>query len=177
MVSALFVLGMLVAFGCMVVGLFSPSKVMPKAKDKVWTRKDAARAYVSLTVIFLIAAVVAAPSKESAQPPQVTASVAPAPASTQPAAGEPDDGWRRASGRIWSGVKLYYGPNKMPVGEVMGGNDDYVSPTGLRFRGVKVKMASGSAEWKDREAIVSGQWFVRADDPAIDRMEWFVFGR
>ena len=82
----------------------------------------------------------------------------------------------RAGGNLWIGVKLYYGPAKMYVGEVLGGNENYVSPlTGTRFRGVKVMMSNGSEEWKDRDAIASGEWYVLSDDPAHERMEWRTY--
>lgn len=84
--------------------------------------------------------------------------------------------WLRAGGHIWSGVKLYYGPNKMYVGEILGGNERYTDPfTGRRFRGLKLKMKSGHIEWKDRNAIISGDWYIRSNDPAVKREEWHIF--
>jgi hypothetical protein len=80
-----------------------------------------------------------------------------------------------ATGRLYTGVQLYYGPNKMYVGEILGGNNHYVSPSGLSFRGVKLRMRDGSEEWKDRDAIIRGKWYVRRDDPAITRGEWYEY--
>lgn len=94
------------------------------------------------------------------------------------AADGPASPWLSPAGRIWTGVILWYGEGdtKMRVGEVLGGNDDYVDPiTGQQFRGIKLRMASGKAEWKNRDAIIDGGWYVRADDPAIARQEWNVY--
>ena len=88
--------------------------------------------------------------------------------------------WKPALGNIWTGVKLYYGAEetKMYVGEILGGNDDYVDPiTGLEFRGVKIRMKDGQNEWKDRDAIVRGSWHVKSDDPALQKMEWYEYRR
>jgi hypothetical protein len=63
----------------------------------------------------------------------------------------------------------------MFVGEVLGGNDRYVSPAGDRFRGVKIRMAGGSVEWKDRSAVAAGEWYVRRNDPALTRRDWEIF--
>ena len=82
-------------------------------------------------------------------------------------------GYMKASGNLWTGVQLYFGPAKMYVGEVLGGNENYTDPdTGQTFRGVKLRMKSGSMEWKDRNAIISGDWYVKESDPAITRKEW-----
>jgi hypothetical protein len=83
--------------------------------------------------------------------------------------------WNRASSHIFTGVKLYYGPKKFYVGEVLGGAENYVSPEGTKFRGVKLRMASGSVEWKDRNAIISGDWYVESNDPAIKRGVWHEY--
>ena len=83
--------------------------------------------------------------------------------------------WLPASGNFWSGVKLYYGPKKMYVGEVYCANNNYIDPhTGHKFRGIKILYPSGNMEWKDRNAIIlSNNWFVRSDDPALERMEYY----
>ena len=90
---------------------------------------------------------------------------------------QPKSEWIRASGNLWTGVKLYYGsgPEKRYVGEVLGGNDKYVDPyTGRKFRGLKIRMSGGSTEWKNRKAVIA--WgYVKRDDPALDRMEWYVY--
>lgn len=67
-----------------------------------------------------------------------------------------------AGGHIWVGVRLYYGDNHQYVGEVLGGNDKMI----------KVHMSGGSREWKNRDAVRT--WYVRRDDPALDRQEWEV---
>lgn len=86
-------------------------------------------------------------------------------------------GWCEAPGNLWRGVKLYYGPTKFYVGEVLGGNDHYVSPfTGKEIRGVKIRYPSGSEEWKDRSAmVIDGRWYIKCDDPALARMDWEVY--
>jgi hypothetical protein len=56
----------------------------------------------------------------------------------------------------------------MYVGQVMGGNDG--SP-----KMVKVRMKGGSEEWKSRDAIISGNWYVDSNDPAIKQMEWEIY--
>lgn len=86
--------------------------------------------------------------------------------------------WLQAGGRIWTGVKLYYGKgnDKRYVGEVLGGNDHYVAPlSGQRFRGVKIRMKSGSVEWKDRSYVATSDWYIRSDDPALKKMDWAVY--
>lgn len=72
--------------------------------------------------------------------------------------------WTLAAGNIWPGVSLYYGPKRMLVGEIVDWSDDAPTPSG---KGVLVRMKNGSVEWKDREAIVLGPWYVRLDDPAV----------
>lgn len=106
--------------------------------------------------------------------PQPSQILAPLPPTLQAAEQEPASPWLSAGGHIWTGVVLWYGPGekKMRVGEVLGGNKDYVDPfTGRTFNGVKVLMQSGRAEWKDRRAIVTGNWYIRSDDPERDRGE------
>lgn len=79
--------------------------------------------------------------------------------------------WVRAPGNIYVGVKMYYGigNEKMYVGQVLASNDKhYDSYTGKSFRGVQLQMASGSIEWKDRDAMIAnGQWYVKENDPAL----------
>ena len=86
---------------------------------------------------------------------------------------KPESNWRLAACNIWVGVKLYYGPSKMYVGEVVCGNESHFDPaTGRSFRGVKVLFPSGSVEWKDRNTIISGDWYVKKNDPALSRQVW-----
>jgi hypothetical protein len=82
------------------------------------------------------------------------------------------NGYESASGRLWTGVKLYYGPAKMYVGEVLGGTSRYPDLDGGTMRAIKVRMCGGSEEWKNREAVIAGSWYVRSDDPALARQEW-----
>jgi hypothetical protein len=85
-------------------------------------------------------------------------------------------GFKRASSNLWTGVQLYFGPSKMYVGDVLGGNANYRNPaTGRTFRGLKVRMKSGSLEWKDRNAIILGEWYVKESDPALALARWVVY--
>jgi hypothetical protein len=68
---------------------------------------------------------------------------------------------------------LYYGPNRSYVFEVIGGNDNYRSPSGTTIRGLKVRYPSGNEEWKDRNHIISGDnYWVKANDPALQAERW-----
>ncbi|HEX2696483.1 MAG TPA: hypothetical protein VHM28_02170 [Anaerolineales bacterium] len=79
-------------------------------------------------------------------------------------------------GRIWSGVKVYYGTlsEKAYGFEIIGGSEDCPSmPSG---RGVKVKYPNGKEEWKDRTYLISsGLFFVKSDDPALSKLDWYVY--
>ena len=77
-------------------------------------------------------------------------------------------------GSIYSGVKVYYGANKAYGFVILGGVDDCsYFPSG---GGIKVLYPNGSEEWKDRWYLVSsGIFFVREDDPALDRMDWYIY--
>jgi len=84
-----------------------------------------------------------------------------------------DADWVRASGNLWAGAKLYYGADRRYVAEVLGGNERYTDPlTGRTFRGLKVQYPDGHAEWKERNVVISGPWFVKADDPALAAERW-----
>lgn len=88
--------------------------------------------------------------------------------------------WIHAWGNLCSGVMLYYGStpeNRMFVGEVLGGNDNYIdSITGEKFRGVKIRTKSGALEWKDRDRMVADErWSVKTDDPALKRCDWKIY--
>lgn len=74
-----------------------------------------------------------------------------------------------AGSHIWSGVKLYYGPEKMYIGDVVSWDEDFRFPDGRQGRAIQLRTPRGSLEWKDREAILFGPWFVRADDPALPK--------
>lgn len=82
--------------------------------------------------------------------------------------------WQTAAGNIWTGVRIYSGEGeqKTYVGEVLGGTENYTDPvTGASMRGVKLRMASGAEEWKDRSQL--GTWgFVDRDDPALKACKW-----
>jgi hypothetical protein len=79
-------------------------------------------------------------------------------------------------GRIWAGVKVYYGrgAQKTYGFVILGGSDECKSmPSG---RGIKVRYPDSTEEWKDRMAILeSGIFFVLADDPAAKAHDWYVF--
>lgn len=80
----------------------------------------------------------------------------------------PKSEWLKASAHIYVGVKLYYGPKKTYVGEVVDFSEKCQDPTtGKVFRCLSVKMKSGNVEIKDRTAVITGDWYVRADDPAL----------
>lgn len=84
-----------------------------------------------------------------------------------------DQGYIKAYGNIWVGVELYFGPNKSYVGQVLGGNDHYIDPTtGRTIRGIKIRYNNGSEEWKNRDAIINGYWYVKENDPAISAQRW-----
>ena len=39
-----------------------------------------------------------------------------------------------------------------------------------------VRYPDGTEEWKDRLSFVSSsRYFIRDNDPAVDRMEWYVY--
>lgn len=79
-------------------------------------------------------------------------------------------------GRIWTGVKVYYGllPEKAYGFEILGGSEHCSSmPSG---RGVKVKYSNGKEEWKDRLYLVSsGIYFVEENDPALSNLSWQIY--
>lgn len=79
-------------------------------------------------------------------------------------------------GKIWLGVKVYFGvgSEKAYGFEILGGSEDCPSlPSG---RGIRVLYLDGTEEWKDREYLVnSGIFFVLDNDPAISKQEWFVY--
>ncbi|MEQ8170233.1 MAG: hypothetical protein ABRQ38_15215 [Candidatus Eremiobacterota bacterium] len=85
-------------------------------------------------------------------------------------------GWIKASSNIWGGVDLYYGAgeNKQYVGKVLGGNENYKSPDGSTFRGLKI-ITGGSIEWKDRHTIIMGEYYIKANDPALTAKKWEVY--
>jgi len=83
------------------------------------------------------------------------------PESTPPRAVVPTSAYVPAAGRINPGVSLYYSPKKMYVGDVVGIEQRYQFPDGTIGRAVQLKMAGGSLEWKRRDAIIHGEWFVR----------------
>jgi hypothetical protein len=88
----------------------------------------------------------------------------------------PSSEWRPALAHLWTGVKLYDSQSKQVVFEVLGGNEKYLAPDGRRIRGLKVKYPDGTVEWKDRDWIVdSGEFLVRADDPALQRKAWEIY--
>ena len=86
-----------------------------------------------------------------------------------------EDGYISASSHLYSGVKLYYGPSRNYVFDVIGGNDNHKGPTGSTMRGLKVRYPNGNEEWKDRDYIINGdKYWVKADDPALKSQQWQV---
>ena len=86
-----------------------------------------------------------------------------------------DKSFVRASSHLWTGVKLYYGPDRNYVFEVVGGNDNYKSSSGETMRGLFVKYPSGMLEWKDRNYIIKGDnYWVKENDPALKEERWAV---
>ena len=84
--------------------------------------------------------------------------------------------WLGAFGRIYSGVRIYYGTGSTKAYgfEILGGSEN--CPTLPSGRGLKVLYEDGTVEWKDRRAIIiSGLYFIDADDPALDRIDWYVY--
>ncbi len=78
--------------------------------------------------------------------------------------------------RIYSGVKVYYGAgsNKTYKFEILGISDD--CPTIPSGRGVYVRYPDGSDEWKDRRYLITTDlFFVRQDDPALDKLDMYVY--
>lgn len=79
--------------------------------------------------------------------------------------------WIKASGNLWDGVDLY----TRSVDGRMSYWSRVVSATtriesdsdGRRLRLILVRFPSGEVEWKSRDMIVEGPFFVKADDPAI----------
>jgi hypothetical protein len=93
--------------------------------------------------------------------------------SSIPAASRGGSGWRPALAHLWTGVKLCDSNSHEFVFEVLGGSEKYLAPDGRRIRGLKVRYPDGTIEWKDRDWIVdSGQFVVRANDPALARQSW-----
>lgn len=83
--------------------------------------------------------------------------------------------WIKAEGNIWTGVKLYQtvGRDKVYVGEVLGGNAEYDPPwSRYPFDGVKIRTRAGETEWREREELETGTYYVRKDDPALKRLDW-----
>lgn len=145
---------------------------------KPWFKGFACGVVATVATIGILANI-SAHRVEQQTPAAVAATQEPAVPAEQPQKPPvPQSPWTRAASNIWAGVILYYGDGeqKMEVGEVMGGNDGYVDPiTGRQFRGLKIRMKSGKPEWKDRDVIVGGPWYVHRDDPAIARMDWETY--
>ena len=85
------------------------------------------------------------------------------------------DEWSLAAGNLWVGVTLYYGDNKRIVGKVIGFNNNVTLDGQKFFKGVKLNMNdSKTEEWKTREAIVTGPWYVKKDDPALQARQYLI---
>lgn len=72
---------------------------------------------------------------------------------------------------IWTGVKVYYGngAEKAYGFEILGGGECSFGT------GVFVEYEDGTREWKSREALLYGPFYVRADDPATSAWEWYEY--
>ncbi len=118
------------------------------------------------------------PTPASTSTPTRTATLMPTPTKTltpEPT-NTPPPHWVPLLGKIWTGVKVYYGTGdtKAYGFEILGGSENCPSlPSG---RGVKVLYPSGSKEWKDREYLVSsGLFYVLDNDPAISAIQWYEY--
>jgi hypothetical protein len=77
-------------------------------------------------------------------------------------------------GRIYSGVKVYYGANKAYGFTILGGTSN--CPAAPSGRAVLVEYPDGTREWKDRLYLASSDiYFAKANDPAIDKLEWYEY--
>jgi hypothetical protein len=76
------------------------------------------------------------------------------------------DTYTYAAAHMWSGVKLYYGPNKDYYGDIVcfrGGYDGIIAIVNFH----------GTLERKNRAVIRNGAFYVRLDDPALKSMLYF----
>ena len=72
---------------------------------------------------------------------------------------------------IWTGVKVYYGngAEKTYGFEILGGGECSFG------KGVYVEYQDGTREWKSRDALLDGPFYVRVDDPARTAWEWYEY--
>lgn len=80
------------------------------------------------------------------------------------------------AGNVFTGVKVYYGTGdtKTYAFEILGAAENCSAFPG--GNGVKVMYPDGKSEWKDREYLItSGDYFVRKDDPARTKLEYYVY--
>lgn len=71
-----------------------------------------------------------------------------------------------AAAHMWSGVKLYYGPDKDYYGEIVcfrGGYDGVIT----------IMNSHGTLERKNRAVIRNGAFYVRLDDPVLKSMLYY----
>jgi hypothetical protein len=77
-------------------------------------------------------------------------------------------------GKLYTGVKVYYGKLKAYGFEILGGSES--CPTMPSGRGVYVLYPNGSEEWKDRLYLIGSDiFFVVEGDPAYTKMEWYEY--
>jgi len=132
--------------------------------------------WISIVAIGLALLVVAIVQNEQSISSRRTALNTPSSAGSENPSTLSNVEFERAGSRLWTDVKLYYGSSKTYFGDVLGGNEHYVDPvTGKKIRGLKIRLADGRLEWKDRNQIVLGDWYVKRNDPAIARTKWFEF--
>lgn len=101
------------------------------------------------------------------RPPSATKT--PKPTATNAPPRPTSDGYTPLAGKIFTGVKVYFGNKKAYAFQVVGVSDDCPAmPSG---KGVRVRYEDNTLEWKDRGALVTGPFYARENDPAIDARE------
>lgn len=102
-------------------------------------------------------------------PPEAKKAVVSCTKGTTNAAG----GWSDPIGQYVSGLKLYQGDDdcKRYVATVLGGADNYLTPTGQRIQAVLLEFEDGTQEWKSRRAV-SDQLWIDLADPALKVLTW-----
>ena len=88
--------------------------------------------------------------------------------------------WLPASSHLWTGVVVYIGKepqSAIPSFVAVGGNRNHFdAKSGQTYNGVKVMHESGTYGWVNRDIMGrSGVYWVKADDPAIQKQDWKTF--
>jgi hypothetical protein len=89
-----------------------------------------------------------------------------------PACGGPTcgpDGYTELVGKINPGVRVYYGPpgDRTYYGAIESTASSYTFPNGSTERGVLINIDGGGPTWHPRNNLLSSEWLVRCDDPAL----------